>query len=153
MSFDKKKRIKNVEGLAAADLITATHSDWAGPSILVPRKDGTYSLVRYNSGLDRQKAKTYWPLSRINDVIDSMGGKLFFSRIFLTSGYFQMALKQESQNLAAFTTPLGLYKRKGLPIGLESELGAFQNQRSWCSSVFLAKLPSCIWVSVFENNV
>ena len=41
MSFNKRKAMKKiVEGLAEADLITPTHSDWAAPSILVPKKDG-----------------------------------------------------------------------------------------------------------------
>ena len=38
-----------------------------------------------------------------------------------------MALQDESQNVTAFTTPLGLYKEKRLPMGLASARGAFQN--------------------------
>ena len=38
MRFDKRKIMKKiVEGLANADLITPPHSDWAAPSILVPK--------------------------------------------------------------------------------------------------------------------
>ena len=38
-----------------------------------------------------------------------------------------MALEEESQNVTAFITPLGLYKWKKLPMGLASAPGAFQN--------------------------
>ena len=38
-----------------------------------------------------------------------------------------MALEEESQNLTAFMTPLGLYKWKGLPLGLATAPGLFQN--------------------------
>ena len=38
-----------------------------------------------------------------------------------------MALEEESRNVTAFITPLGLYKRKRLPMGLASAPGAFQN--------------------------
>ena len=38
-----------------------------------------------------------------------------------------MAIEEESQNLTAFITPLGLYKWKRLPMGLASAPGAFQN--------------------------
>ena len=48
-----------------------------------------------------------------------------FSIVDLLSGYFQMAIEEESQNIAAFITPLGLYKWKRLPMGLASAPGAF----------------------------
>ena len=38
-----------------------------------------------------------------------------------------MAIEEESQNLKAFITPLGLYKWKRLPMRLASAPGAFQN--------------------------
>ena len=38
-----------------------------------------------------------------------------------------MALDEESQNVTAFVTPMGLYKWKRLPMGLASAPGAFQN--------------------------
>ena len=37
-----------------------------------------------------------------------------------------MALKEESQNLTAFITPMGLNKQKRLPMGLASVPGGFQ---------------------------
>ena len=136
MKFDKRKAMKKiVEGLAEASLITATHSDWAAPSILVPKKDGSYRLVVDYRGLNKQVEKTCWPLPRINDVIDSLEGNMFFSSIELTAGYFQMALKEDSQNLTAFNTPMGLYKWRRLPMGLASAPGAFQNMMELTFSV------------------
>ena len=38
-----------------------------------------------------------------------------------------MALDEESQNVTAFVTPMGLYKWKRLPMVLASAPGAFQN--------------------------
>ena len=52
---------------------------------------------------------------------------MYFSNIDLLSGYFQMALEEESQNVTTFITPLGRYKWKRLPMGLASAPGAFQN--------------------------
>ena len=91
------------------------------------KKDGSYRLVVDYRSLNKQIEKTSWPLPRINDVIDSLDGNCYFSNIDLTSGYFQMALDEESQNVTAFVTPMGLYKWKRIPIGLASAPGAFQN--------------------------
>ena len=91
------------------------------------KKNGTYRLVVNYRGLNKQTEKTCWPLPRINEVIKSLEGNMYFSNIDLLSGYFQMALEEESQNVTAFITPLGLYKWKRLPMGLPSAPRAFQN--------------------------
>ena len=103
---------KIVEDLEDAKLIEPTNSYWAAPSILVKKKDGSYRLVVDYRGLNKQIEKTSWPLPRINDVIGSLDGNCYFFNIDLTSGYFQMALDEESQNVTAFVTPMGLYKWK-----------------------------------------
>ena len=39
MSFEKRKAMKKfVEDLEREDLVEPTHSDWAAPSLLVPKK-------------------------------------------------------------------------------------------------------------------
>ena len=98
MSFEKIKAMKKiVEDLERDDLVELTHSDWAAPSLLVPKKDGTYRLVVDYRGLNKQIEKTCWPLPRINEVIDSLEGNMYFSNIDLLSGYFQMALEEETR--------------------------------------------------------
>ena len=128
MSFEKRKAMKKiVEDLERDDLVEPTHSDWAAPSLLVPKKDGTYRLVVDYRGLNKEIKKTCWLLPRINENIDSLEGNMYFSNINLLSGYFQMAHEEESQNVTAFITPLGLYMWKRLPMGLASAPGVFQN--------------------------
>ena len=118
---------KIVEDLEDAKLFEPIHSYWAAPSILVKKKDCICRLVVDYRGLNKHIEKTSWPLPRINDVIDSLDGNCYFSNIDLTSDYFQMALDEESQNMTAFVTPMGLYKWKRLLMGLASAPGAFQN--------------------------
>ena len=77
--------------------------------------------------MNKQIEKTSLPVERINDVIDSLDGNCYFSNIDLTSRCFRMALDEESQNMTAFLTPMGLHKRKRLPMGLASAPGAFEN--------------------------
>ena len=111
MHFEKRKTMRKiVEDLVKSDLVEPTHSNWAAPAILVKKKDGSHRLVVDYRGLNNQIKKTSWPLPSISDVIDSLDSNmLFFSNIDLTSGYFQIELDEDSQNLTAFITPMGLY--------------------------------------------
>ena len=74
LSFDKKNAMKkNVDDLEDAKLIAPNHSCWAALSILV-KKDGSYRLIEYYRGLNKQIEKTSGPLPRTNDVIDYLAG-------------------------------------------------------------------------------
>ena len=66
---------ETVEDLERDDLVEPTHSE-AAPSLLVPKKDGTYRLVVDYRGLNQQIEKTNWPFPRINEVIDSLEGNV-----------------------------------------------------------------------------
>ena len=92
-------------------------------------------------------------MPRINDVIVSLDGKMYFSNIDPTSGYFQMALEEESQNLTAFITPMGLYKWKRLPMGLNSAPGAFQSLMELIRKQFGPKYQTGNLVLLFNPTV
>ena len=73
MSFEKRKAMKKVvEDLEREDLVEPTHSDWAAPSLLEPKKGGSFRLVVDYRGLNKQIEKICWPLPRVNEVIDSL---------------------------------------------------------------------------------
>ena len=101
---------KVFEDLERDDLVEATDTDWAAPSLPVPKKDGTYRLVLDYGALNKQIEKTCWPLPQINAVIDPLQGNMYFSNIDLLLEYVQMAIEEDSQNLTSLITPQGLYK-------------------------------------------
>ena len=65
-----------------------------------------------------------------------------------------MALEEESQNLTALITPLGLYKWKSLLMGLASATGAFQNLMELIFAGFFHKIALYYldYVIVFGRN-
>ena len=67
-----------------------------------------------------------YPLHRIDDQIDSMRGSAWFTTLDLTKGHHQMNLDTGSREYTAFTTPMGLYQRKFLPMGMKTSGAVFQ---------------------------
>ena len=67
-----------------------------------------------------------YPLHRINNQIDSMRGAGWFTTLDLTKGYHQMNLDIGSCEYTAFTTPMGLYQWKVLPMGMKTSGAVFQ---------------------------
>ena len=67
-----------------------------------------------------------YPLHRIDDQIDSVHGSAWFTTLDLTKGYHQMNLDTGSREYTAFTTPMGLYQWKVLPMGMKTSGAVFQ---------------------------
>ena len=56
----------------------------------------------------------------------SMAGMSWFAKIDLSNAYFQIALDEDSRNIATITTPVALLRYKRLPVGLKSSSFIFQ---------------------------
>ena len=62
----------------------------------------------------------------IDDQIDSLHGSAWFTTLDLTKGFHQMNLNFGSCKYTAFTTPMGLYQWKVLPMGMKTSGAVFQ---------------------------
>ena len=67
-----------------------------------------------------------YPLHWIYDQINSMLGSAWFTTLELTKGNHQMNLDTGSREHMAFTTPMGLYQWKVLPMGMKTSGAVFQ---------------------------
>jgi len=51
-----------------------------------------------------------YPLHRVDDILDAVGGTQYFSTLDLASGYWQVELDEAAREKSAFTTFKGLYE-------------------------------------------
>jgi len=61
----------------------------------VKMKDGMLRLCIYYHQLNKMTIKNKYPLSRIHDLFDEVGGEKIFSKIDLRYGYHQFKIKEK----------------------------------------------------------
>ncbi|CAF0944327.1 unnamed protein product [Brachionus calyciflorus] len=80
---------------------------WCSPIILVKKKADEMGKSEFRFCIDFRKlneatAKDCYPLPRIDDTVDALGGSKYFTTLDLASGYWQIPLNEESKSKTAF---------------------------------------------------
>ena len=113
-----KKEEECVAEMLTGGQIEQSDSPWSSPVVLVMKKDGgTRVCVDYRR-LNDATTKDAYPLPRIDDTLDMLAGKQWFSTLDLASGYWQVSLSQEARVKTAFTTHSGLFQFRVMQFGL-----------------------------------
>jgi hypothetical protein len=100
-------------------------SQWGAPILFVKKKYGTLQLCIDYRQLNKVTIKNKYPLPRIDDLFDQLGGASIFSKIDLRFGYHQVQIKGEDIHKMAFRTRYGHYELVVLPFGLTNALATF----------------------------
>ena len=100
-------------------LETCRASQWASPTFIIPKKDGSVRWVSDFRELNKVIQRHIYPLPRIQDILKCCPGYSFFSKLDVSMQYFTFELDAESQKLCVTSTPFGLYKYKRLPMGIK----------------------------------
>ena len=113
-----KKEETCVTEMLTGGQIEPSDSPWSAPVVLVMKKDGgTRFCVDYRR-LNLATVKDAYPLPRIDDTLDMLAGKMWFSTLDLASGYWQVSLSPEARCKTAFATHSGLFQFRVMPFGL-----------------------------------
>ena len=69
-----------------------------------------------------------YPMPRVDDLIDRLGGACFITTLDLSRGYWQVPVREEDRTKTAFTTPHGLFQFRVMPFGLQGAPATFQRR-------------------------
>ena len=82
-----KKEEECVAEMLTGGQIEPSDSPWSSPVVLVTKKDGGTSFCVDYPRLNNVTVKDAYPLPRIDDILDMLAGKQWFSTLDLASGY------------------------------------------------------------------
>ena len=90
-SLMEKYEIKNqIQEILQKGYIQPNSSPCGSLIVLVQKKDGTWRLCTNYRELNKIIVRNWYPIPRINDLLDQLKGMKFFSKIDLKYGYHQV---------------------------------------------------------------
>ena len=113
-----------VEDLLNKGWITKSSSNYSSPVVAVRKKDDSLRLCCDYRALNNKTVSDRHPLPRVQDAIDSLNGKKWFSLLDQQKAYHQIYLDPESRPLNAFANCI--YYTVGLVRMGESSIWAFE---------------------------
>jgi hypothetical protein len=93
-------------------------SKWVSPLVIVTKKNGKWCICFDYRELSKATMKDYFPLPFIDQVLDTLAGKKYFSFLDGFIGYNQIQITPEDQEKTTFTFPWETYAYRVLPYEL-----------------------------------
>ena len=124
---EMKELRKQLGELTEKGFIRNSTSPWGAPVLFAKKHDGSLRLCIDYRQLNRVTVKNKYPLPRIDELFDQLGGSRYYSKIDLRSGYHQLKIREDDIPKIAFRTRYGHYEFLVMPFGLTNAPAAFMD--------------------------
>jgi len=117
---------KQIKELLEQGIIEDSNSPWASAYVLAQKKNGTWRLCIDFRRLNSMTKKVVYPLPHIEECLDTLSGKRYFSTVDFASGFWQISLTEQAKEKTAFRTEDGQFQFTKMPFGLCNAPASFQ---------------------------
>jgi transposase InsO family protein len=126
---DHRRRIRGiVQQWCQLGLCRPSHSPYGSRTLLVKKKNGDDRLVIDYRKLNKQTVPDYFPLPRLENILERLSKARVYSCLDFIMGYLQIPLCEESKHKTAFITPDGKYEMEVMSFGGKN--APFEYQRT-----------------------
>jgi len=126
----RQKARELVNEMIEQGIVEESSSPWSSPIVMVRKKDGSTRFCVDYRKLNAVTVTDPYPLPRIDDTLDALGGAQYFSTLDLCSGYHQLPVAAGDKEKTAFSTPDGHYEFNVMPFGVCNGPSSFQRLMS-----------------------
>ena len=119
-----EREVKNL--FEAKIIVTLRHSRWLTNVVPVRKKNGEIGICIDFKNLNKVSLKDYYPLPKMDHILQKVVGPQRMSMLDGFSGYSQVLVHPNDQDKTIFTTPWGTFMYSKMPFGLMNVGATFQ---------------------------
>lgn len=123
--FEKLKLQEILDDFMKQGIIRPSNSPYASPIVLIRKRSGDIRLCVDYRELNKVIVRDNFPTPLIDDHLDRLKGKKFFTKLDLKNGFYHVKINESSVPYTAFVTPLGQFEFLKMPMGLSNSPNVF----------------------------
>lgn len=111
---------KQVEQMLSQGIIEPVSSSWASPVVIVGKRDKSLRFCVDYRELNRLTKDDKYPLPRLDDALDMLGGNTMFTTLDACSAYWQIEVANQDREKTTFVCHMGTFQFNFMPFGLKN---------------------------------
>lgn len=145
---------QHVKEMLDAGVIRESNSNYSSNVVLCRKSDGSLRFCLDMRMLNAKTRKDCYMLPRFYDIIDTLYGVKFFSKLDIRSGYWQVELEERDKHKTAFSVGnLGFFECNRMSFGLTNAPATFQRLIEKCmGEMHLRECLIFLDVLIFSNS-